>query len=664
LASSGNVSTQGITTNGGAIDINSAGGITTNRQTINTRNGVNDGGEIRLETSNGSINTGNLLSDSYSFDTAGNGGAISLEAANGSISTGDVNSSSSNDIFTTGNLDSSSISLDGNAGQGGAIGLTAANGSITTGDLDSRSFSYGNAGQGGAIGLTAANGSITTGNLLSYSFSFSGNAGQGGAIGLTAANGSITTGDLLSSSFSYGNASQGGAIGLTAANGSITTGNLYSGSFSSYGNAGQGGAIGLTAANGSITTGDLDSSSISLDGNAGQGGAIGLTAAVGSISADSLSSGSYSSYGNAGQGGAIGLTAANDIFIKGDLYSYSYSGSGTVGQGGAISLIARGGDIVGIPFETERYDDVTQDEVTEVRSTPVLSSFSISEKGTAGNGGNVALEAKNNVRNLEILTLSSDSQSGAVQVRGLGDLLLTDTNILTRKRVTVPIGFGVFITLNVGGEGQSGNVDVTSLGNLTFNNSSIQSDTQGIDNAGNVTISSPGLVTFNNSSIRSNTSSTGAAGRIGIEAGQGITLVGMDDFSPVLSVETSSAGQPGSIFINTPSLRLSNIARITATATNTATHPLGGGSITINASTMDLAGVVGVFAETQGQTPAGTLTLQPYENQSTLNLTLAPQSLVSASTSGSGRGGNANCTSIRSHGTIQWPGQTGGSNHR
>jgi large exoprotein involved in heme utilization and adhesion len=32
--------------------------------------------------------------------------------------------------------------------------------------------------------------------------------------------------------------------------------------------------------------------------------------------------------------------------------------------------------------------------------------------------------------------------------------------------------------------------------------------------------------------------------------------------------------------------------------------------------------------------------LQPYENQSTLNLTLAPQSLVSASTSGSGKGGN------------------------
>ncbi|MEG4443473.1 hypothetical protein QUB49_17115 [Microcoleus sp. AT9_B4] len=181
---------------------------------------------------------------------------------------------------------------------------------------------------------------------------------------------------------------------------------------------------------------------------------------------------------------------------------------------------------------------------------------------------------------------------------------------------------------------------ITSTGSLAFSNSAIRSDTRGDNPAGNITITSPGTVSFNNSQIVSNTSSTGQAGSIGIEAGQGITLVGMEDFSPVLSVETSSAGQPGSIIINTPSLTLSNTARITATATETATNPLGGGSITLNASTMNLAGVVGVFAETQGQTPAGTLTLQPYENQSTLNLTLAPQSLVSASTSGSGRGGN------------------------
>jgi filamentous hemagglutinin family protein len=609
-AASGNVSTQLISTNG--------------QQTFNFNNDAN-GGAISLTAPNGSITTSDLLSYSFSRSgNAGNGGAITLTAGNGSI--------------TTSNLYSSSWSFPGNAGNGGAIRLSAANGSITASHLDSSSyFDSGNAGNGGAIRLSAANDINITGGLASYSISGSSNGGNGGAIRLSAANGNITTRYLYSySSSKSGNAGQGGAIRLSAANGSITTRYLYSSSESFDGNGGNGGAIRLSAANDINITDYLYSGSESFDGNAGQGGAIRLSAANGSITAGNLYSSSSSQSGNAGQGGAIRLSAANDINITGDLYSYSSSQSGNAGQGGEISLIARSGDIVGIPFKS--YRD------TEARS-PVLGSFSISEQGTAGHGGNVVLKAKNNVSNLEILTLSSSSQSGTVQVRGLGDLLLTNTSILTSKQVAVQVPGSQFgsesITLKVGETGQSGNVDVSSLGNLTFDNSSIQSDTKGSDNAGNVTVSSPGLVTFfNNSSIRSNTSSKGAAGSIGINAGQGITLIGMEDSSPVLSVETSSAGQPGSILINTPSLRLSNTARITATATNTATNPKGGGSITLNASTMDLAGVVGVFAETQGKTPAGTLTLQPYQHQSTLNLTLAPGSLVSASTTGSGKGGN------------------------
>ncbi|WP_292864060.1 S-layer family protein [Nostoc sp. LPT] len=609
-----------------------------------------------------------------------------------------------------------------------------------------------------------------------------------------------------------------GGTGFTATSGlllGISVGNIDT---SLSHNGGNGGDIILSAAKGSINTGPLFSFS---RGDAGEGGAIRLTAANDINITGDLYSYSLSESGNAGQGGAIRLTADNDIFITGDLYSYSYSRFGTAGQGGAISLQTRGGDISG-----------------RGNQSTVLGSFSVSEKGTAGNGngGKVSLEAKNNVSNLEILTLSSDSQSGAVQVTGLGDLLLTDTKILTSKQVTIPNPFvfdDEFITLKVDGKGQSGNVDVTSSGNLTFNNSSIQSDTKGSDPAGNVTVSIPGLVTFNNSSIRSNTSKTGAAGSIGIEAGQGITLIGsaselsagttnigfagditlttpqltlqnraniatitkssspagnitlqshpntenlninlvpgtsisastsnqgtggnikikaantitiqgqstistgttgagnagkievnsrnldiqqtelststtgsgnagditldtstltvatgakvlaltngfgnsgtitanastamnlgigVEDFSPVLSVETSSAGQPGNIIINTPSLTLSDTARITATATDTATNPQGGGSITLNASTMDLAGVVGVFAETQGQTPAGTLTLKPYENQSTLNLTLALKSQVSASTTGSGKGGNLIVQAPEAI-TIQGPGQ-------
>ncbi|MBD2532911.1 filamentous hemagglutinin N-terminal domain-containing protein [Nostoc flagelliforme FACHB-838] len=622
LAASGNVSTQEMTTNGGTIEIFSGGAILTNGKTLDTTNGGNNGGSINLTAQN-NITTGNLSSGSSSISgNAGEGGAIHLAAAAGNITTGNLNS------------DSLLLSFSGNAGEGGAIHLAAAAGDITTGDLNSGSLSSsGDAGEGGAIHLAAA-GDITTGNLNSDSFksllSFSGNRGD---LTLTAQN-SITTGSY------WGSFSNGGNITLRSTGGGIDTsaGTLNS---ASYG-AGIGGDITLTAQN-DILTGNLYSSSSRF----GKGGNITLSSTVGSIdtSAGTLNSTSYGagiggditltaqndiltgnlysfSYG-LGNGGAVNLTAANDIFIDGNLYSFSYSPRGTAGQGGAISLQTRGGDISGRGNQSK-----------------VLGSFSISEQGNAGNGGKVTLEAKNNLSNLEIFTLSSDSQSGAVQVKGLGDLVLTDTNILTSKQVTVPNPFlfgGPFITLDIGRKGQSGNVDVTSSGNLTFNNSSIQSDTKGSDPAGNVTVSSPGLVTFNNSSIKSNTSDTGAAGSIDIKADQGITLVGSVS---ELFAGTSNQGEAGDITLITPQLTLSDTARITATATSTATNPLGGGSITLNASTMNLTGVVGVFAETQGQTPAGTLTLKPYENQSTLNLTLAPLSLVSASTTGSGKGGN------------------------
>jgi large exoprotein involved in heme utilization and adhesion len=599
----------------------------------------------------------------------------------------------------------------------------------------------GGAGQGGAINLTAANNIFITGGLSSYSFAVKSRAASGGS------------------------AANGGAISLFAGNGINITGDSYAYSLSEDGTADgtarNGGTISLVAVNSNISTGNLNSDSRSDNSSAANGGAINISATNGSISTGFLLSSSNSDFGVGANGGAITLEAANDIKIEGDLNSFSYSRLGTAGRGGAISLRTTGGDISGI------------------RNQPtVLGSFSISEQGTAGKGGNVALEAKNNVRNLEILTLSSDSESGTVQVTGLGDLLLTNTNILTSKQVTVPKPFDTdgFLTLDVGEEGQSGDVTVTSSDNLTFNNSSIQSDTKGSDPAGDVTISSPGLVTFTNSQIISNTNSTGQAGNITIQApeiqldsssslsaqtssngsagnltlqpydggqtlsvlfqdgaqisastsnqgiggnieikapdsvtiqGQGtittsttgtgnagnITLdtstltiargaqlfaftegrgnsgkievnastavnlgIGVDDFSPVLSVETSNAGKAGNITINTPSLTLSDTARITATATNTATNTAGGGSITLNASTMDLAGVVGVFAETQGQTPAGTLTLKPYQNQSTLNLTLAPQSQVSASTTGSGKGGNLIVQAPEAI-TIQGPGQ-------
>ncbi|MHC5767074.1 MAG: filamentous hemagglutinin N-terminal domain-containing protein [Nostoc sp.] len=89
----GDISTKAITTNGGAIEINSGKAITT--QELNTTDGANNGGAIALNATNGSISTSGLNSNSSSDSgNAGQGGAIALNATNSSISTSGLNSSS------------------------------------------------------------------------------------------------------------------------------------------------------------------------------------------------------------------------------------------------------------------------------------------------------------------------------------------------------------------------------------------------------------------------------------------------------------------------------------------------------------------------------------------------------------------------------------------
>jgi len=214
-------------------------------------------------------------------------------------------------------------------------------------------------------------------------------------------------------------------------------------------------------------------------------------------------------------------------------------------------------------------------------------------------------------------------------------------------------------------------VAVDSIGTITFSNSVIQSDTRGGNPAGKIAITSPGAITFTNSQITSNTSGSGDAGDITLNApiinvtansqiraettkesrGQGgsitlnapaaVALTRIADGIPVISVETSGAGQAGNITINTPQITLSDAATITATATQYAPPQSRGGNVTLNVSHLDLnGGTVGVLADTNGKAPDGNLTLNPYKGQTTLNITFTPNSFISAKTSSSGKGGD------------------------
>ena len=165
--------------------------------------------------------------------------------------------------------------------------------------------------------------------------------------------------------------------------------------------------------------------------------------------------------------------------------------------------------------------------------------------------------------------------------------------------------------------------------------------TQGAGNAGNINLNTSILKLESGGSISAFTNGNGNGGTVNINANTLVDLgTGVQNFAPVISVETSGAGKAGDIIINTSNFILSETARITATATKTATNTEQGGSITLNASQMNLAGTVGIFAETQGIAPAGTLNLNPHLSDRNLQVTLAPNSQISASTTGSGKGGS------------------------
>ncbi|TYQ28628.1 filamentous hemagglutinin N-terminal domain-containing protein [Pseudanabaena sp. UWO311] len=692
---SGNGGTIFLASNSGDIKMNGGTEFFSAQLNSSSKNGYNsrNGGLISIASNSGNIIGSYTSIDSSSqtsFGNTGNGGAISLASNSGNIiMTGSflglANSSSKTDSGNAGNGGAISLSSNsgdiiiagylfatsssnGNTGDGGAISLISNSGNIKLNDftiLDSSTLSYGtgNIGGGGAISLVSNSGNIILDdiNLISTSESGNGIDGNGGAISLTTYSGDITTFSSYLASYSIGTAN-GGEISLTSYSGNITLGRdsiLYSGSLGS----GNSGIITLASTFGNITLGEyssLDSYSLSngLD-YAGNGGTIFVT----------------SNYGN--------ITLNNS-----SLKSFSYSDSGNAGNGGSIFLSAPNGNISSFPDRSSVY------------------SFTVSLAGlTSGNGGNITLEAKSVMSNLEFFTQSSSATAGIFKINGLGNLAITNFQISTSKEVTIKVNFGD-ITFDTGEIGRSGDVDIIGLGSLAFDNTLINTATQGTDPAGNISITSPSFVTFqNNSQILSNSNNIGNAGSITVKADQGITLkdnsqitattngqgkagdillnspvltitggsqvlaetnndgvggsitvnaptsvnlIRILDAFPVLSVQTSKAGKAGNILINTPTLNLSDQARITATATATSTNTEGGGSITLNASTMNLFGTVGVFAETQGIAPAGTLFLNPYSKDTALSLALTLNSQISASTSGQGNGGNLFVTAPQS----------------
>ncbi len=537
----------------------------------------------------GNIPSGITLDQPVRVEPNAEGGIVRLSAAQGGISVARIQTGRNSTSERSGSIELTALQdiitgvLITSPGGGGDITLTSIQGSIKS----LGGISAGSSPRAGDIKFFAF-GDITTGPLMAESLL----GIRGGNITLVSRFGSINTIDesdeIGLQTFAFWGP-QGGNITLLAY-GNITTQDLLANGRVNAGN------IQLISQTGTINT-----QKGFLQAALGNGGTITLSA-FRDILTSQISAGSV-----IGNGGAISLSSASGTIQVGSIAS-----SSVIGNGGAISLSARNGSIVG-------------------KST-VLNTFAVSESnGLTGNGGKVILEAQDVVSGLEVNTVASGGISGAVEVYGFGDLSLSNNRILTAQQVKIQPCLGCdLITVNLNDRGQSGNVSVNSIANLTFNDHLIQGDTRSRNLAGNVAIISPGLITFNNSQIISNTSSTGQAGSIGITAGDGINLTNGSQ----LSARTSNVGTAGNININTQKLTLTNGVNLSTSTSGTGQA----GEINVIANTVNLNQGAQISTNTSSNGKAGNLSFQI---QDALTLSGIGTGLFATTTPGSiGKGGS------------------------
>ena len=518
--------------------------------------------------------------------------------------------------------------VDVSAGGGGSIAITARNLMVTGAG---RLFAGINTGletvgaQAGDIDINITEAvNIDASTIANAVFSGTGNAGN---ISITTGVLSLTKGAVVASAtFGQGNV---GNVTITARD-TVSADGAGGGIGSQVlrGGIGQGGNVSITTGKLSLTNGAEVTASTFAKGNAGN---VSITArdavSFDGVGSTGFNSGAFSQVrpGGIGQGGNVSITTGKLTLTNG-----AEVGAATFGQGNAgnVSITAR---------DTVSFDGVSRNGFSS-------AAFSTVESGGIGQGGSVSIATgKLSLTNGGKVDAATFGQGNA------GNVTITANDAVSFDGVgSNGQSSGAFSSVNSGAVGQGGDITIAAGSLALTSGAQVSSSTSGQGNAGNITVNAPTLTVAGGSQVLAATTSTGDGGSILVNAPSSVDLRRTNNLSPVLSVETSGAGKAGDITINTPSLNLAEQARITATATATATNSQGGGSVTINASHLNLAGIVGVFAETQGQSPAGTLRLHPYNHQPNLEIALTPNSQISASTSGSGKGGDLIITAPQS----------------
>ncbi|MBN4000327.1 MAG: filamentous hemagglutinin N-terminal domain-containing protein [Nostoc sp. LPT] len=538
-------------------------------------------------------NGGNITIDSGSFSlrdraelaasTAGRGNAGNVTVnAKDAVSLADAN------IFST--VSARAI------GKGGNIDINAATLSLT-GDAQLQTST---SGQGNAGNVTvSAKDTISLAGSDIFSTVSAGGVGKGGNININAASLSLTDGAQLltitSGAFNTQPAGRGDAGNVNInVTGSVDIAGRKKG-------LGLGSGIGSAVETGTVGNGGnitIDSGSLSLrDGaqltasTAGQGNAGNVT--VSAKNAVDLADAAILSTveaGGVGKGGNININAATLSLKDGaQLLTLTRAAFDTQppgqGDGGNVNINVTGS--VDIAGQKNRF---------------FSGISSLVNTGTVGNGGNITINSGSfSLRDRAQLTASTFGQGNAGNV-----------TVSAKNAVSFAGNAYIFSTVEAEGVGKGGNIDINAAKVSLIDGALLSASTFGQGNAGNVTVSAKDTIDLAGAGILSTVESggVGKGGNIDINA---TTLSLIDGAQLLTSTNEASNSQPagrgdaGNVNVNVAgAVNIAGEKSRIFSFVDTGTVG-NGGNITIDSGSFSLQDGAQLAASTFGQGNAGTI---------------------------------------------------------
>ncbi|MEW6496523.1 MAG: S-layer family protein, partial [Cyanobacteriota bacterium] len=380
-------------------------------------------------------------------------------------------------------------------------------------------------------------------------------------------------------------------------------------------------------------------------------------------SADDQSSSALGAQASAtatGEAGDLTITTRNLLIQDGAIVGTATFGAGkagdvTVNASDSVQVIGRTADD---QFASNLSAQADQNSTGDAGNLTINTQQLLIRDGAqvsastfgAGKGGNVTVNASDSV---QVMGRSADGQVASnlsVQANrnstgDAGDLTITTGRLL--------IGHGAEVIADTFGSGKGGNLTVNASDSVqvigTFadsrfgSNLSADATRNSTGDAGDLTIITGQLLIQDGGRVSADSLGSGKGGNLTVNASDSVQVIGESadgQFASYLSADTLGTGDAGDLTITTSELLIRNGAEVSARTSGSGK----GGNLTVNAS--DSVQVIGTSAD--GESPSK-LTVQTNKSSTgnagdlritTGQLLIQDGAFVSASTFGSGKGGN------------------------